>query len=57
MLEDVINQRLSELLSCPPENILRLMKDLNESRRLLTDLRGGENAGNGAVTVAWSDGQ
>ena len=57
LLEDVINQRLSELLSCPPENILRLMKDLNESRRLLTDLRGGENAGNGAVTVAWSDGQ
>lgn len=57
LLEDVINRRLSELLSCPPENILRLMKDLNESRRLLTELRGGENADNGAVTVAWSDGQ
>lgn len=57
LLEDVINRRLSDLLSCPPENILRLMKDLNESRRLLTELRGGENADNGAVTVAWSDGQ
>ena len=41
LLEDVINRRLSDLLSCPPENILRLMKDLNESRRLLTELRGG----------------